>query len=100
MQPTITINGIEVYRRNWFAALHELKPVASYHLGCPAPQLEFLLVKRTGREPTQIAARGCGRQALFRRPVARVSDRGPGTRTAMGDWEIASAITPSHAPPR
>ena len=68
MQPTITINGIEVYRRNWFAALHELKPVASYHLGCPAPQLEFLLVKRTGREPTQIAARGCGRQALFRRP--------------------------------
>ncbi|MCG8590388.1 MAG: hypothetical protein MJE66_13955 [Proteobacteria bacterium] len=85
----ITVNGIEVYENYWKQATTAIEPLATFQMDCPAEQLEYLLLKRTGRAPTQVSVQGCGQKALFvRRTVSA------GNMMMIGDWELGVPIQP------
>jgi hypothetical protein len=81
----IVVNDIVVYEKHWNRALSDIRPRATVELDCPGTQLQFTLLQRSGRVPTNVAVQGCGKTALYERPVARA-----GTMTAVGTWTLAS----------
>lgn len=94
----IVVNGIEVYEKYWNRAVSDIQPRATYEMQCPAQQLQFELVRREGRHPSEVAVNGCSRRALYARSIIRV---GWGA-AASTNWVLSSAswqLPPTAAPP-
>lgn len=84
----IVVSGIEVYERVWYRSVETLAPRASYELGCPPEQLAYRLFQKVGRQPVQVGVMGCGRRAMYTRPVARV-----GGAVAVSDtWMLDGSV--------
>lgn len=54
----IVNNGILVYEKYWNRAVSELKFQASTDLECDDDRIEFVLIKRVDRVPTQVGVSG------------------------------------------
>ena len=79
----LVINGIEVYEKHWLAATRDVGRRASVQMNCPVDQLEFLLLHREMRDPTEIEVTGCGRTAVYERPIATAAGH-----VIIGSWRI------------
>ena len=82
------VSGIDVYEAVWAQAKRVVARRAAFELKCPEKQIEFGLVNREGREPTEISAAGCGKRAMYERPIVRINGY-----AAIGDWRAASIQT-------
>lgn len=78
----IVVNGIEVYESYWNKALSSLEGRAAFEMQCPASSLQFLLLQRKGRYPSQIAVNGCGKRAMYVRSLLH---------GALTEWMLSSA---------
>lgn len=78
----LLINGIEVRENYWKEAVRSLEGRASSEMQCPTTSLDFLLLQRDGRDPTQITVSGCGKQATYVRSLVR---------RKLTDWTLSSA---------
>lgn len=65
----IVVNGVEVYETIWNRTLDELHPRVEFDFNCPPGQVEFALLRRVGRYPTEVGVTGCGRRGTFVRAV-------------------------------
>lgn len=77
--PKITNNGIVVYAHIWDQTMAEILPQAEADLQCPQTALEVLLIRRAGRNPSELMVTGCGSQAYYNRTVV-----GP----VRGGWRL------------
>jgi D-serine deaminase-like pyridoxal phosphate-dependent protein len=90
--PKITVNGIEVYQAHWDQAREEIGRRARFEMKCE--QLAYALLHRVGRYPTEVAVEGCGRRALYVRPMISSMHGG-----AIGSWQLSSiSDAPAPAP--
>lgn len=74
--PKIVVNGVEVYEREWEETLADLRPRARFDFACEASQVEYSLIKRSGRAPAEVGAAGCGRRGVYVR-LAQGGFKGP-----------------------
>jgi hypothetical protein len=91
----IVVNGIEVYEKYWNRAVSDITPRATFEMQCPQQQLQFVLMRRDGRHPSEIAVTGCSKRALYARSIIRV---GWGA-AASSSWVLSSASWQVPAPP-
>lgn len=86
--PKIVVSGVEVYEGHWERAIAKLNPIASHELNCPREKIQYTLVRRVGREPSEVVAKGCGMTGRFLRPV--VARGGYGGRIISDSWHVQS----------
>jgi hypothetical protein len=80
--PKIVVSGIEVYAKVWDKTVQDLGARASYEMGCPAQNLQYTLLRRSGRNPVEVGVEGCGKRALYIRPeIAGYA----------GSWQMSTA---------
>jgi hypothetical protein len=79
--PTITNNGLVVYAHVWDQTMAEILPQAEADLQCPQTALEVLLMRRAGRNPSELMITGCGSRAVYNRTVV-----GP----VRGGWRLTA----------
>lgn len=96
-------NGIEVYEAHWAKAKEDIARRATFEFSCPEPRLDFTLLHREGRSPTEVVVKGCGRRALYERPVVRLGGFGGvygSAYSGVGEWRLVSTgIDDPAAPP-
>lgn len=63
----ISVNGTEVYESQWNRTLDELGPTAAFDLSCDRGALQFTLIRRQGRVPTDVGVEGCGARRRYSR---------------------------------
>jgi hypothetical protein len=90
---TIVVNGIKVPERRWNDTQDDLGPRAALELDCQRETLEFILTDTWHRIPRETAVQGCGRRALYQRPVT-----GMGLEEELGSWELAGPVITLEAP--
>jgi len=84
--PVIRVDGFEVYQDYWNKTVIDLGRTASFDLDCPESELEFTLLQKSGRWPSRVGVRGCGRQATY------VGGYG-------GNWAMNNRLDPQKPPP-
>lgn len=63
----VTVDGIDVYEDVWQDTIAEVGRIASFQMNCPAPQLQFTLLRRGSRLPEQVGVSGCGQRDVYTR---------------------------------
>lgn len=67
----IEVDGINVIESYWRGTTDELGTRTSFDIDCPPSAVQFQLIKRTGRYPSEVGVTGCGRRATYVRAVGR-----------------------------
>ena len=94
----VIINGIEVYEAHWAKAKEDIARRATFEFSCPEPRLEFTLLHREGRSPTEVVVKGCGHRSLYERPVVHLGGYG-GAYSGVGEWRLVSTGIDDRAAP-
>jgi hypothetical protein len=81
----IVVNGIEVYENHWNKAKADIQLRAVQEMSCSPEQLDYTLLSRSGRAPTVVTVRGCGKTALYERNVQRA-----GLMSMSSIWTLSS----------
>jgi hypothetical protein len=81
----VVVNGIEVYENHWNKAKADIQLRAVQEMSCSAEQLDYTLLSRSGRAPTVVTVKGCGKTALYERNVQRA-----GLMSMAGIWTLSS----------
>jgi hypothetical protein len=84
---TINVNGVDVPANRWEDTMDELRPRAALELDCQGAELEFVLISVWRRHPREIAVQGCGRRAIYERPI-----EGAGMDATLKSWTISGAV--------
>jgi hypothetical protein len=90
---TIVVNGIKVPAHRWEGTQEALGSRAALELDCQREELEFILVDVWQRIPREAAVQGCGKRALYQRPLT-----GAGLEQELGSWELAGPVAVLAAP--
>lgn len=61
----VVVDGIEVYEGRWRRARESVESVAAFQLDCPRDALSYTLLRRVGREVTQVGVSGCGQRDVY-----------------------------------
>lgn len=93
--PKIMVNGIEVYEGYWTQATDELRTRASFDLNCPPAQIQFVLMKRNGRYPTEVGVTACSHRATYVRVVVYAVDY---MSAHVGAWTMNVVTGPDGQP--
>lgn len=98
----VIIDGIEVYEAHWAKAKEDIARRATFEFSCPESRLEFTLLHREGQSPTEVVVKGCGRRALYERPIVRLGGIGGaygGAYSGVGEWRLVSTGADDRAAP-
>jgi hypothetical protein len=96
----IVVNGIQVYDNRWRQVIDQLGPRASFELGCPGPQLQFILLRMQGRAPVEVGVQGCGHSAVYLR-LLMTDQWVMNSRSEIGSGQESVAPVPAPtAPPQ
>lgn len=84
-------NGIPVYAKLWQGVEAEITPRAQIDLGCQS--VGVLLLRRQGKVPVDVSAKGCGRTVVYHRELRHHLGHYTTKNTV---WQLVST---SHLPP-
>ena len=61
----LTVDGHQIHEAYWNGALAQLRPRATFDLGCRAEFLSFTLLRMEGRDAAMIGVSGCGHRGTY-----------------------------------
>jgi hypothetical protein len=82
-RPVVTVNGLQMYERDWTQTTREVGSIASLEMSCPRDELAFELIRKQGRTAVEVGVAGCGHSAIYSRVLRRHLGR---TTTANSQW--------------
>ena len=83
----IVVTGQEVYESVWKKTTHELEARARFDLNCEPTQVDFALLKKVHRLPSEVGVAGCGKRGTYVRSIL-ITQQG----TFVGPWVINGVI--------